>query len=105
MKRLPHKAKIQLGTYLLELIHPDLVGPIPVMGYDGSKYFLYLLDDYTNFSEVYCIKSKADAPECFWNFKKKYEHGLHKICRLRSDNGEFKANTVHEKLFENGIQW
>jgi hypothetical protein len=34
----------------LERIHSDVVGPIDTVSYNGNRYILTLLDDYTHFS-------------------------------------------------------
>ena len=33
-------------TSILDLIHSDVLGPIPIEYMNGSKYFLTLIDDY-----------------------------------------------------------
>jgi hypothetical protein len=43
----------------LERIHSDLVGPIGPVFYNGNRYILTLLDDYTHFSVAFPIESKA----------------------------------------------
>ena len=45
----------------MDFLYSDLVGPIPVKGYNGARFFIYLHYNATKFSAVKCIKSKAKA--------------------------------------------
>lgn len=46
---------------ILEIIHSDVCGPIDSISYDGSKYFLTFIDDYSNFIYVHGIKRKDEV--------------------------------------------
>lgn len=46
----------------LELIHTDVCGPIEPVAWEGSKYFVTFIDDYTHFTVVFTIEKKAK----FW---------------------------------------
>src|ERR1700712_4148619 len=88
-KRRLHNHQIEPGRHKLELIYSDVVGPIPVLGFDGSRYLVTFQCDKTKFAQVYLIKSKGEVTDCFIYFKKHYER-LDKgevIRRLRDDNG------------------
>jgi hypothetical protein len=39
-KRQPYNYPITPGKYKIDLIYLDVVGPILVKGYDGSRYFV-----------------------------------------------------------------
>lgn len=58
MKNLPFKNDRSRASEILELVHTDLNGPHNTTGFDGSKYFLTFIDDYSKCAVVYTIKSK-----------------------------------------------
>ena len=47
----------------LERIHSDVCGPITPVAWDGSRYFVSFIDDYTHFSIIYAIKKKSEVFE------------------------------------------
>ncbi|KAJ0596006.1 putative RNA-directed DNA polymerase [Helianthus annuus] len=95
-----HKSK-ELG----ELVHLDLWGPYKVPSYEGYKYFLTVVDDYTRTVWCYMLKNKT---EVFENLKYFYELVLtqfkRKIKMFRSDNGtEFTNNQMVVFCKQKGI--
>ena len=71
----------------LELVHSDLCGPFP-SSFNGGRYFITFMDDYTRFGKVYVLKSKSDALAAFKKYKGEAETVTgHKIKTLRSDRG------------------
>lgn len=52
----------------LDLIHLDLVGPIEVASWSGSKYMLTFIDDHTSKIFSYFLKSKDEVPDVFLGF-------------------------------------
>ncbi|GKA84957.1 ribonuclease H-like domain-containing protein [Tanacetum coccineum] len=48
-----------------DLVHLDLWGPYKVTSFEGFKYFLTVVDDYTRAVWVYLIKSKDEVPYLF----------------------------------------
>ena len=104
----PHKNAIQPGKLPLELIHSDVLGPF-TLGWEGSKYIVTFLCDATQLSEVYLIKHKSEALNCFKHFKQKYETPDRlirhiKIRRFRTDNGgEYSSQEMADYLFQCGI--
>ena len=72
---------------LLELIHSDLVGPLP-NSLGGSRYFVTFIDDLSRLSSISFLKAKSEALEQFKIFKAWTENQTQKsIKSLRSDNG------------------
>ncbi|KAJ0808240.1 putative RNA-directed DNA polymerase [Helianthus annuus] len=79
-----------------DLVHLDLWGPYKISSYEGYKYFLTVVDDYSRAVWCYLLKSKT---EVFENIKYFYELVLtqfkSKIKVFRSDNGtEFVNNQM-----------
>ena len=90
-----------------ELVHIDLCEPYPgVEGYDGAKYFVIIVDDYTGLLNVYTVRSKSalDVYEVFNKYRAHVErwHGPIKV--VRSDFGrEFENKIWLDKVFGLGI--
>ena len=72
-----------------DIIHGDLWGIAPIIFHAHYRYFITFIDDYSCFTWVYFLRSKAEA---FYAFK--FFHAYvqtqfsSKIKTLRSDNGE-----------------
>jgi Integrase core domain len=105
-KRKPHNHPIEPGKHNLDLVYSDVVGPIPVKGYDGSRYLVTFTCDRSKLTKVYVIKTKGEVYDCFIHFKKHYERpdlGW-TIKRLHDDGGgEYISNKLRAFLFKNGI--
>ncbi|KAJ0834657.1 putative RNA-directed DNA polymerase [Helianthus annuus] len=87
-----HKSK-EVG----DLIHLDLWGPYKVSSYEGYKYFLTVVDDFSRSVWCYLLRNKM---ELFENLKFFYEIILtqfkKKVKVFRSDNGtEFVNNQMN----------
>jgi hypothetical protein len=54
---------------VLELIHSNLIGPLPKAFFNGSRYFVVVTDDYTRKSWVYFLKTKDETFGKIWTFK------------------------------------
>jgi hypothetical protein len=105
-KRKPHDHPIEPGKHNLELVYSDVVGPMPVKGYDGSRYLVTFTCDRSKLTKVYLIKTKGEVYDCFIHFKKHFERpdlGW-VIKRLHDDGGgEYISNKLKAFLFKNGI--
>lgn len=91
---------------MLQLIHSDVCGPITPQAYDGSKYFVTFIDDYSKASMVYCIKRKSEVIIKFKEYVAMAE-ALHnqKIACLKADNGgEYVSNEFKTFCHEKGIR-
>jgi transposase InsO family protein len=60
--RAPFPASSSQTSRPMQLVHMDVCGPMPVQSLGGSKYFATFLDDYSGFSLVVPVASKADVP-------------------------------------------
>ena len=97
-------------TEPLELIHTDICGPISTPTLGGSRYFLLIIDDFSQLTWVEMLQCKSDAFEAFKHFKNlaKIEKGM-KIKTLRSDRGgkftsdEFSNIVLSMALRGNGL--
>ncbi|GJY89304.1 retrovirus-related pol polyprotein from transposon TNT 1-94 [Tanacetum coccineum] len=63
-KKKPYKPKSEdTNQEKLYLLHMDLCGPIRVASVNGKKYILVIVDDYSRFTWVKCLRSKDEAPD------------------------------------------
>lgn len=112
---------------LLELVHSDVLGPLPVSSLAGAKYIITFIDDFSNWVVEYTMRRKSDALKCFKEYKAYAElhteqklktlaigknneneiEGLStsRLKTLRSDNGgEYVSNEFKAFLAECGIK-
>lgn len=81
------------------------MGPITPTSYDGKRYIITFVDDYTHFTAVYVMQNKSEVLE----YVKEYEamataHFNSRISRFRCDNGgEYLSNEFFFK--EKGLQY
>ena len=104
--RTTHKAKFMVSTSRpLELLHMDLVGPVPVQSLGGCSYTLVVVDDYSRFTWTEFLKSKSDAFESFSSLCKKIQNQQNNtIVYIRTDHGkEFENSSFTIFCEENGI--
>ena len=72
-RRLPYNYLIEPGKHKIDLIYSDVVGLIPVLGYDRSQYLVTFTCDYSKLIAVYLIKAKGEVIDKFIYFKKYHE--------------------------------
>ncbi|CAI7775201.1 unnamed protein product, partial [Closterium sp. NIES-54] len=85
----PHSS-IPPTTTPLQTLHMDMWGPARISGQGRERYILLVVDDYTQYSTVFPLRSKGevDLP----------------VLRLHSDRGgEFSSNLLREFCHEEGI--
>ncbi|GJV20289.1 retrovirus-related pol polyprotein from transposon TNT 1-94 [Tanacetum coccineum] len=102
----PHKPKSEdTNQEKLYLLHMDLCGPMRVASVNGKKYILVIVDDYSRFTWVKCLRSKDEAPALIINFLKMIQVRLKEtVRRIRTDNGtEFVNQTLREYYEKVGI--
>jgi hypothetical protein len=57
------KSKENRANGLLAVVHSDVCGPMQVASLGGSRYFVSFTDDYSKWSEIFCMKMKSER---FW---------------------------------------
>jgi IS30 family transposase len=77
------------------------VGPTSIESFDGYRYFIIFIDDYTKITWLYLMKNKT---EVFSYFQKFYNFIVNqynaKIKKFRSDNGTEFINQNFTNIFE-----
>lgn len=89
----------------LQLIHSDVVGPMPTESLGGHKYFVTFIDDFSKKIFAFPITRKSDVFDIFVEFKTMAEKQTGKQLKtLRSDNGgEYVNSRFDTYCRENGI--
>lgn len=103
--RLPFGKSENVSTKTCELIHADTCGPMEVTSVGGSRYFVLMKDDFSNYRTVYFVKNKSEIKNCIEGFINKAENMTgSKIKMFRTDNGlEFINKEVQEMFSKRGI--
>jgi len=105
-KRFPFSHTGTRRSELLELVHSDLHGPLPVRTQSGYQYWITFIDDMSRFRRVYLLKKKSEAFDAFklyhaWAEK---QTGF-KLKAFRDDKGGEYMSTEWEKyMAEHGIE-
>ncbi|GJU75880.1 retrovirus-related pol polyprotein from transposon TNT 1-94 [Tanacetum coccineum] len=90
----------------LQILHMDLCGPIKVESFNGKKYMLVIVDDYSRCTWTYFLRSKDETPEVLIDFLRLVQRGLHAQVRtVRTDKGmEFLNKTLHAYFAIEGLR-
>ncbi|GKF41176.1 retrovirus-related pol polyprotein from transposon TNT 1-94, partial [Tanacetum coccineum] len=83
----------------------DLCGPMRVTSINGKKYILVIVDDYSRFIWVKCLRSKDEALDFIIKFLTMIQVRLKApVWRIITDNGtEFVNQTLCEYYEKVGI--
>nr|GFB47786.1 integrase, catalytic region, zinc finger, CCHC-type, peptidase aspartic, catalytic [Tanacetum cinerariifolium] len=87
------------------LLHMDFYGPMRVEHVNGKKYILVIIDDYSRFTWVKCLRSKDEASYFIIKFLKMIQVRLKvPVRRIRTDNEtEFVNQNLREYYEQVGI--
>jgi hypothetical protein len=101
--RFPSSATRAKG--ILELIHSDVFGPMPVPSLGKSVYFVSFIDYFSRNTWIYFLRKKYEVVDKFKEFKALVENQTEKEIKvLRIDNGgEFCGNEFEEFCKKCGI--
>ncbi|GKA30524.1 integrase, catalytic region, zinc finger, CCHC-type containing protein [Tanacetum coccineum] len=98
----PYKSKSKdTNQEKLYLLHMDLYGPMRVARVNRKKYILVIVDDYSRFTWVKCLRSKDEAPAFIINFLKMIQVRLKEtVRRIRIDNRTEFVNQILREYYE-----
>lgn len=93
------------SKHAFQLIHMDLWGPFHYVTYNGERYFLTIVDDFTRATWVYLLHSKLDTLSMIKNFVILVETQFSTTIQIiRTDNeAEFFSNDCSVFLTSKGI--
>lgn len=89
---LPFASSLSTSSFPLELVHSDVWGPSPIESFNGYRYYVLFVDDYSKFTWIYFMSHKSEVPKIFALFKSQIENLLNSTIKtLRTDGGtEYK---------------
>ncbi|GJU82919.1 retrovirus-related pol polyprotein from transposon TNT 1-94 [Tanacetum coccineum] len=97
-KKKPYKPKSEdTNQEKLYLLHMDLCGPMRVANVNRKKYILVIIDDYSRFTWVKCLRSKDDALDFIIKFLKMIQVGIShetSVTRSPQQNGVVERRLV-----------
>ena len=93
------------STEMFTLLHLDVWGPYNTPTFDGNKFFLTIVDDFSRIVWVFLLKFKSDVLQTLRHFFKMVDTQFHtSIKGVRTDNGgEFINNALQDLFTELGI--
>lgn len=78
----------------------DMWGPYKTATFDGNKYILTIVYDYTKMTWIFLLKLKSDVCVALQQFLMYVSTQFNKIIKIiRTDNGIEFVNSVCENLF------
>ena len=105
MHRSPFPLSNNRAGSLFELLHVDIWGPHHIHTYNGCKFFLTIVDDFSRATWVHLLSHKSNATsllQAFIVFVEKQSDAKVKV--VRSDNGlEFHSRPIQEFYTAKGI--
>jgi len=104
-KILPFHSNGHRAAHCFDIIHSDVWGISLVMSHAKYKYFVTFIDDYSRFTWIYFLRSKADVFSTFKKFLAFVENQFHiGIKTLRTDSGgEYISTEFQDFLQQKGI--
>ncbi|GKE29877.1 retrovirus-related pol polyprotein from transposon TNT 1-94, partial [Tanacetum coccineum] len=90
----------------LQILHMDLCGPMRVESFNGTKYVLVIVDDYSRYTWTHFLRSKYETLEVLIDFLKLVQTGIHaQIRAVRTNKGtEFLNKTLHAYFAQETIE-
>ena len=86
--RLPFVTSNSKSSTIFELVHSDVWGPAPVDSYNGFKYFVIFIDDFSRLTYIYLLKQKGEIFSHFQDFSNLVENQYNTTIKvLRTDDG------------------
>ncbi|KAM1425821.1 hypothetical protein TB2_017749 [Malus domestica] len=103
--RLPFDVSSTKSCKPFEIVHSDVWGPAPLVSFDGFRYFVTFVDDFSRCTWLYLLKSKDEVINVFQEFHSLVTNQFSTQLKvLRSDNGtEYMSNAFTQYLTCHGI--
>ncbi|GKE91047.1 retrovirus-related pol polyprotein from transposon TNT 1-94 [Tanacetum coccineum] len=84
---------------VIDYVHSDLWGSSQVKSFDGKRYFLSIIDDYSRRVWVYILRFKHEAFGKFKEWKQLVENQTGRMVKkVRTDNGLEFCNWEFKQL-------
>ena len=103
--KLPFPVSSHMSKNVFELLHCDVWGPYRVPTHNNKRYFVTIVDDFSRYTWIYLVTSKADTVVVLKHFLLQVQNVYStKVKILRTDNGcEFFSTAFQTLLSELGI--
>jgi hypothetical protein len=104
IKERPHNGTLRKGRWRMDVIHTDVAGPIQTPGFNGCRYWVTFLDDFTQWAEVQAIKERSEVSDRLINFVERNTTPECKTSLIHQDRGgenlsdKTKAWAQHEGI-------
>jgi hypothetical protein len=86
--KLPFPVSVSISEFPFDLLHCDIWGPMATSSINGSKFFLTIMDDCTQFTWVRLMQHKSQTASIIHSFSNMVQTQFKtKIKCIRSDNG------------------
>lgn len=97
--RLPFPLSTTKTTTTFHLLHLDIWGPYHTPTFDGNKFFLTVVDDYSRVTWICLLKFKSDMVNVLRNFLKMIKTQFQAVVQVvMTDNGSEFVNTAFVEL-------
>ncbi|GJR72754.1 putative reverse transcriptase domain-containing protein [Tanacetum coccineum] len=83
----------------LKTLHMDLCGPMRVEIFNGKKYVLVIVDDYSRYTWTHFLRSKDETLEVLIDFLKLVQRGLHAQNRTLVEDARTMLSAAKVPLF------
>jgi hypothetical protein len=95
-----------LGKYTKTAFHSDVCGPMSSTSLSGFEYYVIFIDEFSEKSWIFFMKTKGQVFKRFQEFKALVENQTgKKIKVLRSNNrGEYNSNEFNDFCAREGIK-
>lgn len=103
--KLPFSLSLANVTCPFQLVHSDVWGPSPTSSFNGFRYYLLFIDEFTKFTWIYPLKHKSEVTAKFILFHAYIQTQFNNTMKvLRTDNGgEYINNSLQTYLQSHDI--
>jgi hypothetical protein len=89
---------------VLELVHSDVIGPLRTRGMRNERYVVTLMDDFSRYSEVFCVGNKGVVARKLIEALVRWERQTgYKVKAIRTDGGTEYLGELAFFSLKNGI--
>ncbi|CAI7769336.1 unnamed protein product [Closterium sp. NIES-54] len=107
----PHSSSFPPTSDPLQTLHMDVWGPARVSGQSRERYFLLVVDNYTQYTTVFPLRSKGQVVDVLipWmrtirlQLRERFGQDLPVLCLHSDRGGEFSSDLLREFCIGEGI--
>ncbi|CAI7890589.1 unnamed protein product [Closterium sp. NIES-54] len=107
----PHSSSFPPMTAPLQTLHMDVWGPARISGQGRERYFLLVVDDYTQYTTIFPLHSKGRVVDVLipWiravrlQLRERFRQDLPVLCLHSDRSGEFSSDLLRDFCHGEGI--